>query len=313
MPNAHPSRRPRRRRDARRTTRRAYDRAIAPSDGNNSAAPLARRRRDETTSTTSRGRRASVVADATASLAARKASEERQASGKTRGSPVRGSSVRSFVRCATGVFFLRRRLIRRRRPSPAVALRALLFIRLPTDAFPRALYPTLSIRFVGIAPSRRRFPRRVVARRSSRVEYFLIVHVPRRRSLSVARVLRVTRARTEFVAQTRRAPRSVGAFVRSGVRSGETAVYVSSTYIDLKGTIICALTLGLLYSRVYYLSIVVSRVRRLTTRSGACVVHSSSSSFIHRRRRLRRRRRFLLLVRQVCDGERLDGAPDRAF
>ena len=45
---------------------------------------------------------------------------------------------------------------------------ALLFIRLPTDAFPRALYPTLSIRFVGIAPSsRRRFPRRVVARRSS--------------------------------------------------------------------------------------------------------------------------------------------------
>jgi len=165
VPNAHPSRRPRRRRDARRTTRRAYDRAIAPSDGNNSAAPLARRRRDETTSTTSRGRRASVVADATASLAARKASEERLASGKTRGSPVRGSSVRSFVRCATGVFFLRRR--RYRRPSPAVALRALLFIRLPTDAFPRALYPTLSIRFVGIAPSRRRFPRRVVARRSS--------------------------------------------------------------------------------------------------------------------------------------------------
>ena len=107
VPNAHPSRRPRRRRDARRTTRRAHDHAIAPSDGNNSAAPLARRRRDETTSTTSRGRRASVVADATASLAARKASEERLASGKTRGSPVRGSSVRSFVRCATDVFFLR--------------------------------------------------------------------------------------------------------------------------------------------------------------------------------------------------------------
>ena len=118
--------------------------------------------------------------------------------------------------------FVRRRY---RRPSPAVALRAL-FIRLPTDAFPRALYPTLSIRFVGIAPSRRPVDGFRVARRR-RVEYFLIVHVPRRRSLSVARVLRVTRARTEFVAQTRRAPRSVGAFVRSfGSDAGETAVYV---------------------------------------------------------------------------------------
>ena len=91
-----------------------------------------------------------------------------------------------------------------------------------------------------------------------RVEYFLIVHVPRRRSRSVARVLRVTRARTEFVAQTRRAPRSVGAFVRSFGRSfgRNSSLCTCITYIDLKGTIICALTLGLLYSRVYYLSIV---------------------------------------------------------
>jgi len=156
--------------------------------------------------------------------------ERRQRRGRRRGKrPSRGvppSAVPPSARSsdARRVFssFVRRRY---RRPSPAVALRAL-FIRLPTDAFPRALYPTLSIRFVGIAPSRRRFPRRVVARRR-RVEYFLIVHVPRRRSLSVARVLRVTRARTEFVAQTRRAPRSVGAFVRSfGSDAGETAVYV---------------------------------------------------------------------------------------
>ena len=109
----------------------------------------------------------------------------------------RSPSARCFSFASRRTLFLARFT----QPSPSVSSAS----RRPVDGF-------------RVASSR-------VGRR--RVEYFLIVHVPRRRSLSVARVLRVTRARTEFVAQTRRAPRSVGAFVRSfGCDAGETAVYV---------------------------------------------------------------------------------------
>ena len=225
MPNAHPSRRPRRRRDARRTTRRAYDHAIAPSDGNNSAAPLARRRRDETTSTTSRGRRASVVADATASLAARKASEERQASGKTpvaRRSPVRGSSVRSFVRCATGVFFLRSSSLSSSvsRGRPPRAFHSPPDGRFSSRALPNPLHPFRRHRAdpSTVSASRRRASssRRIFSNR------------PRTSSsLSLCRARAPCDPRPDRVRRPDQTRASLCRRVRSfGSDAGETAVYV---------------------------------------------------------------------------------------